>query len=106
MAAGRSELFWSPKARRDLIDIWKYYAKTASPEIADNLLREIRAGAERLKEHPFSGRPRDEIARGLRSLLVHPHSIIYRVTDQTVAIARILHERRNLAAAFNENRKP
>jgi len=53
MTAGRSKLFWSPKARRDLIDIWKYYAKTASQEIADNLLREIRAGPNVLKSFPF-----------------------------------------------------
>jgi toxin ParE1/3/4 len=106
MAEGRRELIWAPKARRDLIDIWKYFVKVASSEIADNLLRDIRVATDQLRDHPFSGRPRNEIANGLRSVLVHPHSIIYRVTETSVDIARILHERRDFAAAFADDRKP
>jgi toxin ParE1/3/4 len=105
MAEVRRDVVWAAQARHDLIDIWKYFARVASPEIADKLLRDIKAAAERLREHPFSGRPRNEIASGLRSLLVHPHSIIYRVTETKVDIARILHERRDFAAAFTEDRK-
>jgi len=106
MAEARRELIWAAKARRDLIDIWKYFARTAPPEIADKLLRDIRTAAERLRDHPFSGRPRNEIASDLRSILVHPHAIIYRVTEINVEIARIIHERRDIAAAFAEDRKP
>jgi plasmid stabilization system protein ParE len=43
---------------------------------------------------------------GLRSLLVHPYAIIYRVTEINVEIARIIHERRDMAAAFAVDRKP
>jgi plasmid stabilization system protein ParE len=53
MAEARRELIWAAEARRDLIDIWKYFARTASPEIADKLLRDIRTAAERLRDHPF-----------------------------------------------------
>jgi len=103
MAGGHRKFIWAPKARRDLIDIWKYFANAASPEIADNLLREINHAVERLREHPFSDRPRNEIAPGLRSILVHPHLIIYRPMETTVEIMRILHERQDYSAAFTEN---
>ena len=39
---------WSPKARQDLRQIWRYFARVASPDIADKLLREIRDATERL----------------------------------------------------------
>ena len=105
MAGARSELIWAAQTRRDLIDIWKYFARVASPEIADKILRDIGTAAERLKRHPFSGRMRNEIASGLRSLLVHPHVIIYRVADSGVEISRIIHERRDVVAAFGEDKK-
>jgi len=34
---------WSPAAQQDLTDIWSYFAKLASPEIADALLMELNA---------------------------------------------------------------
>jgi toxin ParE1/3/4 len=58
-----------------------------------------RAG-RRLSEHAFVGRPRDELTPGLRSVLVHPHVIFYRVADERVEIVRVLHQRRDLEAIF------
>jgi len=106
MAAARKELIWTSKSRRDLIDIWKYFAETASSEIADKVLRGIGLAAGRLADHPFLGRPRADIADGLRSILAPPHLIIYRVGESHVEIARVLHERRDIPAAFSEHRKP
>ena len=92
-------LVWSPKADDDLRGIWQYFARVASPEIADKLLREIKLRGERVAERPFLlGRARDEIRSGLRSALVHPHIIFYRVTDTTVELVRVLHQRRNFSA--------
>jgi len=89
-----------------LIEIWKYFSKVASAEIADKILRAIDRGVGTLREYPFLGRPRDEIAPGLRSLLVHPHSILYRVRETTIEITRILHERRDFAAALADDGEP
>ena len=102
MARNPRQLEWAPKARRDLLDIWHYFADTASPDVADKLLRNIERASVRLSDHPMSGRPREEISTGLRSLLVHPYVIVYRVMDSTVDISRVLHERRDVAAAFDE----
>jgi plasmid stabilization system protein ParE len=37
---------------------------------------------------------------GLRSVLVHPYLIFYRLTDTRVEVARVIHGRRNFAAIF------
>ena len=91
---------WAPQATRDLRSVWRYYARVASPDIADNLLREIAQAAERLKRESLRGRSRDELSPGLCSVLAHPYTIFYRVRNGTVEIVRVLHERRNFPALF------
>jgi|SRR5215213_10114597 len=97
--ADHRHVTWAPLARKDLSDIWRYFARVGSIEVADNLLREINRAAVRVGQHPLMGRPRDELAPGLRSVLVHPHLVLYRVSD-AVEIARVVHQRRDLAAVF------
>jgi plasmid stabilization system protein ParE len=41
---------------------------------------------------------------GLRSILVHPYAVIYRVTDDAVEIVRVLHERRDLPTELKKDR--
>ncbi len=45
-------------------------------------------------------RTRDEILPGIRSVLVHPYSIFYRIREDTVEIIRVLHERRDVLTAL------
>ena len=98
--ARHRRLIWAPLARDDLLDIWRYFARVGSVEVADKMLREIHHVSERAAEHPFRGRARDEVSVGLRSMLVHPHVILYRVSEDVVEVVRILHQRRDLTAAF------
>ena len=102
MAATKYELFWSPESEQDLLDIWAYSARTWSLEIADNRLEAISASCERLAQSPFLGRARDELRKGLRSVVVHPHVVFYRIVDGTVEIVRVLHGGRDLDAIFAE----
>lgn len=98
-------IVWAPRAKQDLNDIWRHYAHVASPEIADRLLREIDDAAERAGSRPLAWRRRDEIAAGLRSVLAQPYAVFYRLLDEDgVQIVRVLHQRRNLDAAFPEKR--
>ena len=39
---------------------------------------------------------------GLRSVLVHPYTVFYRMDDGVVDILRILHERRDIARVFSK----
>jgi toxin ParE1/3/4 len=95
-------LGWSVRAEVDLAEIWLYLFSNASKEVADAQLNKIRAAAESLQENPFRGRPRNELRAGLRSVLAQPYVVFYTATDASLEIVRVLHGRRNLAAALKE----
>jgi plasmid stabilization system protein ParE len=66
MAAAK-RLLWSPSSRRDLIEIYAYFSRVASDEVAEQLMLEIEAAVERLKTNPLIGTPRFEILPDLRA---------------------------------------
>ncbi|MGV1013625.1 MAG: type II toxin-antitoxin system RelE/ParE family toxin [Methyloceanibacter sp.] len=105
MAEANKKLVWAPKAKQDLRNIWDYFARVASAEIADKILHEIDQSASRLSSRPYLGRPRDEVMPGLRGVLVQPHTVFYRITNSNVEIVRVLHERRDFAAALREDER-
>ena len=96
---------WAPRAKRDLGDVWRYYTRVASVDVADKLLHEIDDAAERLSENALRWRARDELVPGLRSALVHPYVVFYRVENGIVQIVRVLHGRRNFAAIFPKSER-
>ena len=91
----RNDLIWSPASQEDLRDIWKYFARLASPEVADSLLTEIHVAAERIAENPLAWRERTELKRGVHGLPLHPYTIFYRINKDAPEVVRVLHERRN-----------
>jgi plasmid stabilization system protein ParE len=74
-----------------------------SPEVAERLLRDIGNAAERVAARPFAGSPRPNLETGLRSVRVAPHLVFYRIEAERIEFVRVLHERRDLAAAFDES---
>ena len=98
--ARRPRVVWSPAADRDLLDIWAYYARVASPETADNLLREIDRVGEGIRENPLLSRQRDELLPGLRSVAARPHVIFFRIRGGALEVVRVLHGRRDFPAIF------
>jgi toxin ParE1/3/4 len=68
-------------------------------------LREIFEAGQRLADQALMWRARDEVMPGLRSVLVHPYTVFYRVKNGSVEIVRVLHERRNFAAVFPKNER-
>jgi toxin ParE1/3/4 len=99
----RRPIVWSPDARADLSEIWNYYAKVASRQIADKIAREIGEVCRLLEDHPFAGRARDEVRSGLRSIAARPHVVFYRVNNDVPEIVRILDGRRDLDEIFAES---
>jgi toxin ParE1/3/4 len=97
---------WSFQADQDLLDIWGYYATVATGDVADRLLRDIYASADRAADRPRAWRTRDELIPGLRSIAVRPYLIFFRIIGADIEIIRVLHERRDLAAVFGRERKP
>jgi toxin ParE1/3/4 len=91
----------SALAEQDLEDIWLYVAEDASPTTADRLIDAIVDRFDLLAEQPAIGRLRPEFAAGARSFVVESHVIYYR-HDGDVVIARVLHGRRDQAAAWTD----
>jgi toxin ParE1/3/4 len=82
-------------AERDLEEIWSYVAEDASPATALRLIDGIIQRFELLAEQPRMGRLRAEFGAEVRSFTVDRH-------DEEVLIARVLHGRRDQAAAWSE----
>jgi toxin ParE1/3/4 len=104
MATLRRPALWSPEAEQDLIEIWIYLAREASTAVADGQLRDIDRTRERLEEWPHSGRMRDELLPGLRSVAVRPNVVFYRVRGEQVEIVRVIDGRRDIDTIFSEQR--
>jgi toxin ParE1/3/4 len=102
MPREHSRIIWAPAAKRDLRDIWYYFVDVASREVADRLLRDIIQTSERIRQRPQAGRTRDEVLPGLRSVLVHPYVLFYRVNSTAIEVVRVVHQRRNFAAVFSK----
>ena len=91
----------SALAEQDLEEIWSYVAEDAGPATADRLIDAIVDRFELLVEQPRMGRLRPEFGGGVRSFTVENHVIYYR-HDGDALIARVLHGRRDQAAAWSD----
>ena len=91
----------SPLAGQDLEEIWLYVAEDSSPTTADRLIDAIVDRFDLLEQQPAVGRARPEFGVDVRSFVVEGYVIYYRVDDE-VLIARVLHGRRDQAAAWTE----
>jgi toxin ParE1/3/4 len=83
------------RADEDLIAIWLEIA-TDNPPAADRVLDAIERRWRQIAQYPYSGIARDDIAPGIRHLIVGQYLTLYRVTEETIEIIRILHGRRNI----------
>jgi toxin ParE1/3/4 len=104
MESPELQLFWSPEAEADLLEIWHWGAANFSPDTADGHLRDIGQVARNLCTFPSSGIQRDQLVPGIRSILVYPSVIFYRIGDGSIDIVRVVDGRRNLAAIFTTDK--
>jgi toxin ParE1/3/4 len=102
VAGADRPVVWSPEAEEDLIQLWLYLAQEASKGAADRRLRNIERACARLSQWPQSGRARDELLPGLRSIPAPPQVIFYRVSAAAVEIVRVLHGNRDIDAIFGK----
>ena len=93
---------WSTEASSDLEKIWTYLAQNASVERADDQVAKIVETGRMLAEWPRSGRARDEVVTGLRSVVNEPYVIFYRIGAAAVEIFRVLDGRRDIKAVLSD----
>src|ERR1041384_3703309 len=95
---------FSPRARRELQNIWTYIAhRTLSA--ADRLVERIENDATRLAEMPGMGHRRNDVTqRRYRFWRVKPYMIVYRYNDSTLTVLRIIDGARDFRRVFGRKK--
>jgi toxin ParE1/3/4 len=88
----------SPRAERDLEEIWAYSARRWSVEQADRYANDLIDMIERLAEEPQQGRSAEHVRRGYLKYPIGSHVIFYRRSTTGIDVIRILHQRMNIEA--------
>ncbi|MGH2508315.1 MAG: type II toxin-antitoxin system RelE/ParE family toxin [Ktedonobacteraceae bacterium] len=95
------KLIVSPEAREDLREIEEYIAQD-NPQAAVDFVGRLTDRFAELVEFPGSGRRRDDIRIGYRSVSVKDYLIFYRVSGEAVEVMHVLHGRRDLPKLFEK----
>jgi len=86
-------LEFTPRARRDIEEIFDYSVERFGADKAEAYIRDIQRAAETIAEDPRRGLACDEIRPGYRKFSVGSHVLFFRATAARVVIVRILHQR-------------
>lgn len=95
----------SEDAERDLDEIFVYWAKRASLEVADRIIDRITERFWLLGEHPDAGLPTGNIAAGARCFPAGKYLIYYRKTRRGTDILHIFHGARDQKNALKTAKK-
>ncbi len=86
----------SPEADQDLEAIFDYTDGEFGIDQAVEYLSGFDSLFVKIVNNPEIGKERDEIRKGLRSLLKEKHVVFYRILNNHIRIVRILHGSRDL----------
>lgn len=90
------QVVWSPRAIEDVDAIAEFIARD-SPTYASVVVSKIIEATRTLENFPLSGRTVPEFAdESLREKIVYSYRILYRVDEQQVTIATVIHGKRVL----------
>jgi toxin ParE1/3/4 len=92
MGAKRRQLHLRPLAEADLEEIWLYTGHHWSPEQADRYLSDLVATMKSLASGVKFG-CECPVSDGYFQYPVGSHIVFYRVTDSTLDVTRVLHQR-------------
>ena len=88
-----------PQAEADILEIWDFIAEDSVAE-ADRWVDRLDAKFELWATQPMMGRPRDELAQGLRSLTFGKYVVFFEPMLEGIDVVRVLHGLRDLEADF------
>ncbi len=95
----------SNDAERDLDEIFLYWAKRASLEVADRVIDSITERFWLLGEHPDAGKPVIDVAPRVKCFPAGKYLIYYRKMRRGTDILHIFHGARDQRRAFKTARK-
>ena len=93
------------RALADLRDIKAYITKHGTTRAAVRWIQTLRKKCQSVADTPGTGRPRDDLDPGLRSVAVGNYVIFYREESGRVDIVHILHGARDIERLFREERE-
>lgn len=82
-------------AEHDLEEILGYL-NSHSPTAAEKFATDFDARCQLLPSQPKTGRSRDDLVLGMRSVVVGRYVVFFLSTDDEVCIVRVLHGSRNI----------
>jgi toxin ParE1/3/4 len=103
-----SEIIHRPSADRDLLAIFRYYAREGGMRVADRFFAEAEATFARLARMPRIGTPYDPDERLFADLRFFPvsrfrdHLVFYRPIAGGIEVYRVLHGARDIHAILTE----
>lgn len=95
-----AEFRLTPRAEKDLEEIWRYSAKQWSIDQADTYVGELLDAMNALALDPASGRPAANVRPGYRRRNCGSHVIFYRVARNGIEVVRVLHLRMDIESHF------
>lgn len=93
----------SAPATNDLRDIAQYTFTRYGERQVDVYVQALYEGMELLTENPGIGQRRDDIPEGYETLNVEKHVLVFTVEGDTLVIARILHQSRDMKGIASRN---
>ncbi len=92
---------FTPRARRDVIEIWEYIARD-NFEAADRVVAAIKEATRMLAELPGIGYTRPDVHdTRYRFWRVYSYLLAYRASDEALVIVRVVHGARDLRDILN-----
>lgn len=82
-------------AEQDIDDILDYLDRH-SPPAADRFAADLDARCQLLTTQPNTGRARDNLVPGMRSVVVGNYLVFFLATDDDLFVVRVLHGARNV----------
>src|SRR4051794_32556601 len=95
------QLIRTDAAENDLDDILTYLSEH-SQTAAERFATELEARCQLLPSQPLTGRSRDDLRVGLRSVVVGQYVVFFLATDDEIQIRRIIHGARNITPEMFE----
>lgn len=87
---------FAPEAEDQLVDLYRYLARNATPEIAADYTDAIVTYCEQLVVFPHRGTAWDDIRPGLRTTTYKKHTVIaFAIDDNTIAVLGVFHRGRD-----------
>ena len=83
----------SPRAQKDIDDIWEYTVEHWNVRQAEIYLRQIQRAVETVAVAPNIARSCADIRPGYWKYPAGSHVLFFRITDQGINVVRVLHSR-------------